>query len=382
MFKQAITALVIIFAVLNCCGCWNMVEVNNTALVAGLGLDILNDGQMHFSVQLEEAFNPGEGEPVKAENVVLTSRGQTLTEAARNITLIMPRFPLWSHASSLIIGEKLARDDLARAADFVVRNRNIRMDSTMLVAKNARPDQVFAVNDPLTGCSARCLEDLLAFAETTRGSYVAVSVAEFMFKLATPGIDPVLPMLTVTTESGQALQLADTAVFRERRMVGVLNAKESRGYRWLNPVRNMGGLLVTLMPSEQAKVSFEPVKFTCRQIPRLQNRQVVMDIEIKALLNFYEQQGTQPLVGLRHKEDLEEAAAREIKQEVEACIAKAQVLGSDVLGWGQAVYRHHPQQWESLKSEWYQIYPQVQANIKVNCRVDRTYLSSKSFEFK
>jgi hypothetical protein len=124
------------------------------------------------------------------------------------------------------------------------------------------------------------------------------------------------------------------------------------------------------------------VKFTCRQIPRLQNGQVVMDIKINVLLNMFEQQGTSDLVGLQHKEDLEEAAAREIKHEVEKCIAKAQLLGSDILGWGQAVYRYHPKQWESLESKWYQIYPQVQANIKVNCRVDRTYLSSKSFEFK
>lgn len=383
MYKNITAALIILLILFNCCGCWNLVEVNNTAIVAGLGADVLDNGQMHFSVQVETASAAGEGEPVKPENLVLTSTGRTITEAARKITLIMPRTPLWSHASSLVIGEQLANSDLALVIDFLARNRNVRMDSTMLVAKNARPDQVFAVNDPLTGCSARCLENLLSFEEITRGNYTPVNIAEFLFKLATPGVDPVLPMLTVAPlDSGQALHLQGTAIFRERRMVGVLNEIESRGYRWLYPVKNMGGLLVTQMPQNKEMVAFEPVKFTCKQTPRLQSGKIVMDIEIQALLNFYEQQGTSKLVGMHQRQDLEIAAAREIKQEVRSCINKAQSLNSDILGWGRTVYRHHPAQWEKLQSDWDELYPQIKANIRVSCKVDRTYLSTKSFEFR
>lgn len=368
---------------MNCCGCWNLTEVNNTAIVAGLGADVLDDGQMHFSVQVEPASAAAEGEPVKPKNTVLTSTGRTITEAARNITLIMPRVPLWPHASSLVIGEQLARSDLARIADFLARNRNVRMDSTMLVAKNARPDQVFSVNDPLTGCSARCLEDLLDFEETTRGSYVSVTIAEFLFKLATPGVDPVLPMLaTATSKSGPILKLQGTALFRERHMVGALNERESRGFRWLCPVKNRGGLLVTSMPQGKGRVAFEPIKFSCKQLPRSQNGLVVMDIEINAILNFYEQQGDNKLIGLYQRRDLEIAAAREIRKEVRACIDKAQTLNSDILGWGRIIYRHHPVQWEKMQGNWEQLYPQVKANIRVNCRVDKTYLSASSFKFR
>ncbi|HHV16839.1 MAG TPA: Ger(x)C family spore germination protein [Gelria sp.] len=382
MAKRVTAVILLITMVMSCCGCWNLVEIDRTAIVAGLGVDLLEDDQMHFAVQLETATT-GEEESVKPKNTVLVSNGQTMTEAARNITLRLPRIPLWPHASSLVIGENLARHDLALIADFFMRNRNVRMDSDMLVASNLPLEELFSVNDPLTGCSLRCMEQLLRFQESSLGIYVPVSIAEFFFKLATPGVDPVLPVLTVASIDGeQDLKLQGTAVFKDRRLVGYLNEKESRGYRWLNPGKNMGGLLGVEMPEGKGRVVFEVINFKTKQTPRLQDGLLVMDIEIQAEVNFFEQTGTAKLVGIEQKESLEIAAARQIKQEVQACITKSQELTSDVLGWGRTLYRHYPAEWEELQDHWQELYPETKANIRVNCRVDRTYMGTRSFEFK
>ena len=380
---KRLTAIIIIFAILvSCCGCWNLVEINNTAIVAGLGADLQENGQMHFAVQLETASTKKEG-GVKIKNLVLTSDGRTITEAARNITLYLPRIPLWPHASTLVIGENLARNDMALIADFFMRNRNVRMDSDMLIAHNLPLEELFSVNDPLTGCSLRCMEQLLRFQETSLGIYVPVSIAEFFFKLATPGVDPVLPIVTVTAiDGGQDLKLQGTAVFRDRRMVGFLNEKESRGYRWLNPGKKMGGLLGVEMPGGKGRVVFEVVNFKTKQTPRLQDGSLVMDIQIETAVNFYEQTGTAELVGIEQRSNLESVAARQIKQEIQACIDKSQSLNSDILGWGRTLYRHYPAEWEKLQYHWSELYPQTRANIKVNCLVDRTYIGTRSFEFK
>ena len=104
MAKRVTAVILLITMVMSCCGCWNLVEIDRTAIVAGLGVDLLEDDQMHFAVQLETATT-GEEESVKPKNTVLVSNGQTMTEAARNITLRLPRIPLWPHASSLVIGK-------------------------------------------------------------------------------------------------------------------------------------------------------------------------------------------------------------------------------------------------------------------------------------
>ncbi len=357
-------------------------EINNTAIVTALGADLLENGQMHFAVQLESASTKKEG-AIKTKNLVLTSDGRTITEAARKTTLYLPRIPLWPHASSLIIGENLACNDMALIADFFMRNRNVRMDSDMLIADNLSLEELFSVNDPLTGCSLRCIEQLLRFQETSLGHYVPVSIAEFFLKLATPGVDPVLPIVTVTSINGeQDLKLQGMAVFKDRRMVGYLNENESRGYRWLNPGKNMGGLLGVEMPEGEGRVVFEVVNFKAKQTPRLQDGSLVMDIQIQAAINFYEQTGTAQLVGLEQKQNLEIAAARQIKQQVQACIDKSQSFNSDILGWGRTLYRYYPEEWEKLQNNWKEVYPQTRANIKVNCLVDRTYIGTRSFEFK
>lgn len=380
--KRLVTIMLIVIILLTCCGCWNLVEINNTAIVTALGVDLQENGQIRFAIQLETALPKKEG-AVKIKNLVLTSEGRTITEAARNITLYLPRIPLWPHTSSLVIGENLARNDTALIADFFMRNRNVRMDSDMLIADNLPLEELFSVNDPLTGCSLRCMEQLLRFQETSLGNYVPVSIAEFFFKLATPGVDPVLPIVTVAAiNGGQNLKLQGTAVFKDRRMVGYLNEKESRGYRWVNPGKKMGGLLGVEMPGGKGRVIFEVVNFKTKQIPRLQDGSLVMDIHIQATVNFYEQTGTAKLVGIKQRSKLESAAAHQIKQEVQACIDKSQSLNSDILGWGRTLYRNYPEEWEKLQHHWSELYPQTRANIRVDCLVDRTYIGTRSFEFK
>lgn len=376
--------VIVIALMFGCGGCWNLVEVNNTALVAGLGADYLDNEQIEFTIQVLQPGAPEESGPVQQKSMVLSASGQTVTEAARRITLYLPRTPLWAHASSMIIGENLASHDLALIADFLFRNRHVREDTALLIAKDSGPKEIFALNDPVIGCSARCLDQLLRLQEWQHGTYVPVTLADFLLKLATPGVDPVLPMVRKTQVAGQkTFGLYEMAVFKERRMAGILNQVESQGYRWLNPGRAMGGVLVIDSPAGNGeKVVFEVVNFKHKQIPRFKNEKIEIDIEVEVALNFYEQQGTMPLVGLKQKPQLEAEAARQIRQEIRSCIEKAQNLNSDILGWGQCIHRNYPEDWKILESDWYEVYPAVKSNIQVKCRVDRTYLTTKSFQFR
>lgn len=385
MYKKAAAVFIMLALTLTACGCWNLMEVKDTAIATGVGVDLLEDGRLHFVSQYEIGILTGDsGEPVKPKNIVIAANGSTVTQAARNTILFLARVPLWAHASCILIGENLAQSDLVLIADFFIRNRNFREDCPMFVAHNASIEELFGAINPLTGESARDLEELMRNQELLLGNNVSVGMDEFLAKLANPGIDPVLPMLTVAKMGNSpVIKLQGMAVFKERRMVGSLNQTESRGYRWLNPAKNMGGELIALTSDGKTIVNFAVVNFKAKQKPRWQNGEIIMDIEVQAALNFYEQLGTEQLVGkVEQKQKLEKAAAQQIKQEIQACIKKAQNLNSDILGWGQSVYRYYPAVWDTIQSDWEELYPQVRSNIKVECLVDRTYITTRSFQFR
>ncbi|HOQ09931.1 MAG TPA: Ger(x)C family spore germination protein [Syntrophomonadaceae bacterium] len=351
-------------------GCGNMIDVEQTAIGAGLGVDLDDQGKIVFFAQFNRPINIQESGISKAQSDIFVGTGKTPTQAARDIILTIPRMPLWSHSDVFVLGETLSRTDLAYMADFLARNRNIRKDALIMLAYQATPYEVFLAESPMA-LSSRGLVDLLRIQEERFGIYTPVSCNEFLAKLAEPGVDPVIPQVTVAYRDDRPLITLDgMAVFRQNRLVGSLNELESRGYRWLNSNKKMGGLLVLDNPLPGLNyVTLEVNRFSSYTRPRLEGNSLIMDIEVKALLNLYDQGGLIDVQSVENIEELEILAAREIERQVRACINKAQQLNGDILGWGQKVYRYYPQVWTTLENSWYEIFPQVSARVNVQTEI-------------
>lgn len=117
---QQTWAVILVLLMLLSSGCGTMTDVERTAVGAGLGVDLDNENNVLFYAQFNRPVNVQETGANEAQSEVFTGRGKTPTQAARNITLVMPHLPLWSHADIFVLGEKLARTDLYYMADFSV----------------------------------------------------------------------------------------------------------------------------------------------------------------------------------------------------------------------------------------------------------------------
>ncbi len=103
MYK--LRSIILIFCLVFTSGCWNQMDINDTAICSGLGADLSDDGKIIFATQLNKPVNQQEGGAKEAEFVVASASGDTVAEAARKILLTIPRFPLWSHADVFMLGE-------------------------------------------------------------------------------------------------------------------------------------------------------------------------------------------------------------------------------------------------------------------------------------
>lgn len=399
---KRLVIIVLIIIMLLSAGCWDLREINQSSVSTGAGVDLDNAGKVLFSTQLVQAVPPGETGSVNTPAVVVTSTGTAIAETARRQMHFLSRVPEWAHTSSFIIGEKLARHDLSILADFMVRNRHIRPDANLLIAVNTTPREVFSTPVPLSTNSGQGLRDILDIQGKQLGIYVPTTMQEFIAELATPGIEPAVPQITVETEenrdkpAGKAnnkdedsgkpqkkIILNGMSVFKGRRMVGSLNETESRGYRWLNATNNKSGLMVVNSPLKKGDhVTLRITDFDSQTRPQIKNGQIRMTVSIKAEMNFYDQDGTGELLTPSMIKALEGYANRKIKQEIAACINQSQTLNSDILGWGQTIHRYRPEVWEEIQNDWVNIYPGVASDIKVETTIKESYLSKSTFRFK
>ena len=363
-------------------GCGS-IEINQASVPIGIALDY-QAGQIHLAVQMANPTSPEKTSGQGPRFFVFTSTGRTMIEAFRNLMLSFPRTPLWSQAGLYIFGEDFARSDMAMFADGVTRNQFIRKNIPIVVAHGATAEELIKVKTSIEPYTSTAIRDLLKTQESQLGIYTPVTMIEFVDRLSAPGVEPVLPMVTIDRSSEKEKLLLDgMAVFKDRRMIGSLNETESRGYRLLSPKMIQGGLFLIRSPlDENGWITLELSRSQAKIEPVIDGSRITMKIELKAEGNFYEQTGTGDLFSPSMFTQLNALASRELEQEIRQCIAQAQTLNSDYLGWGRIIHASHPQQWKELEPVWDQIFPYIQADVKVDFQIRRSYLTNKSFTFR
>lgn len=388
-WKNLCLLLLLLLSLFFTTGCYNKIEVNNTVEAEGIVFD-LEGGQPAFSVQLAKASGTdqsGSSQATKAVNISQT--GRTFTEAARKVMDYLPRLPLWAHAGVAIIGEDLAKEDLARAADFMGRNRNFRKTSMLFITKGVTGKECMEAESPIEAYSLPGLIKLIRIQESQLGIYMPVTLDDFLEALATPGIQPAVPQVTIQERDGKnVLRLDGTAVFKDRKLVGSLDEVESQGYRFLSPKMVTGGLIIIPSPLDNSPtsdkmVSIELTRSQAKVTPEIEeNKLKSMKIHIEAEGNFYEQTFEGDILDIEMINKMNTLIAEQMKQEITAAIMKAQLLDSDIFGWGRSIHRKNPDLWSKIENDWPDIFPGVKTEITVNFEIRRTYLLDKSFEFK
>ncbi len=357
-------------------------EINNTTSVLGLGVD-LKDNQIETSVQMTKPVPP---EQAGQENptVTVSTRGATLSEAARQIFLSIPRQTIWTHSSTMFLGEKLVQRDLGLIMDILVRNVEIRKSATVFITRGFTTQEIMQSQTPLEPYSSLGMRDLLQAQEKQVGIYVPVKLGEFIYLLSTPGIDPLVPQITLGKQGDKMIPtLKGSAAFRGRKMVGSLNEDETQGYRWMQAGNIEGGMFIIPSPIDpQKKVTLELIRSRSKTKATVVDQKIKMQIEIQAEGNFYEQNSTGAVLTPKNIKIMEELASREITRQCNASITRAQSLSSDIFGWGRQVESASPETWKQVASRWNEVFSEVEADVQVKFFIRRTYLTDSSFVFR
>jgi spore germination protein KC len=377
--------LALLMSQLTISGCWNQNEVNNSAIPLAIGFDY-KDNQAIFSMQIAKPTSQGSGSEESggsgSQALVITGAGSNIIEADRRIMLSFPRIPIWAHAGTMVIGEGLAKKDLGLVFDFVSRNRNFRKAAHLYVFSGGTVDECFKAQLPLEPYSGPGLDKMVRNQEQLLGRYFPITTSKFEERLDNPGIDAYAPRVVV---KNNMLALDGMAVFKGRKMAGVLNETESRGFRFLRPDQITGGILSVGYPPDNTsgqEVVLELIRSQATIKPIINANGITMSIKVNAEANFYGQNSIGNALTPKNIERIEQACNQQIVTDIKAAIKRCQALESDVFGWGQEIYRTQPAVWQEVKNDWPSAFSQVKTDIQVKLKIRRTFLTIRSFEYR
>lgn len=388
LLKKGKHLILLLFLVL-ASGCWDRRELENLAVVLGMGLNLTPQGEGYEVtcqiVRAGQIQSPGGGAGGGGGGDVkpywiLRSSGPTVFEAVRNATFQSSRRLFLSHNQVLIIGEQLARKGVLPAIDFLVRDHEPRVTQWVLLTTD-EPEQILNASAGLERITALAITDLVQnYALTSK--IQAVNLADYLETRMQKTSANTLPIIKIKETAGKKELLLDgTGVIKNDRLVGYLDPKETRGLLWvLGKVQ--GGLITVDVPGGQGKATFEIFTTSTSLTVEVKEDRVHVKIEVQERAGLGAQTTYAELSTPEQFKRLERRQAEVIKDEIRAAVTKAKAYKADIFGFGEYLFKHDNQKWQRLEKEWDRYFVDADVEIKVEAMVKELGLITRPATFR
>ncbi len=377
---RLLLALVLLMLTLVCNGCWNHRELDTMAIVAGAGIDFDDvSGKYVVTVQVvmpsanKESAGNGGGQ---AKGVaVVTGTGSSVFEAIRSMTTELSRKPYWPHNQILVVGDSLARKGLRPVLDFFLRDAEPRLTTWLLVAPG-KAHEIIAAPIAVEKIPAFGIAALMSNGARASSLAATATLHDFVGKLVSGTTAPIAARISLVGDKGDRVQTLGTAVFMDDRLVGELDSKETRGLLWVSGKMGSGIITVSL-PGEEGTVAVEIIRSNAQITSEKRNGHIAVRANVFMEGNVGTDAALIDATTPRQLDLLDTRTSSVIRDDITAAISKAQTLHTDVLGFGSAIERKFPREWQQMKKEWDQQFERTEVALSVQVNIHRVGLLNR-----
>ncbi|WP_218144011.1 Ger(x)C family spore germination protein [Lentibacillus persicus] len=373
MKKWLITPVAILLMLL-LAGCWDRTEINDLAIIVGLGLHETEDEEVQLSVQIVnpssmasgQSGNSGQqgtGQLTTMEKEV----GKTTFDARSKLQEKVSRELFSGHNRVVFISEKLAEKGIRDHIDFLARYTRPRLRSYVYVTKGV-PADFFKVMPDLESSSAETAREL---ADLRIG--MSVEVKELLQMTADASENAALPIITIEGEPPHSygLRVQGAAVFKHGKMVGQLDDSATRGVMWIRDEIEEATIMVQ-PEGETGYISFLVLDATTKLVPEIKGDNWTMTVQINAIDDAVENHTTLDLMKPDTIKRLEKQLEEKVEQRIHIALEQVQKdMKADILGFGESFDSKYPDKWEAVKDNWDEKFSEVTVNIESDVEIKR-----------
>ena len=391
-------------------GCWDQSEVEQLALVRAIAIDYLPEHEAPYlvtlAVNLPRNIAGGEGGSGNADPTQLfTGVGASVELALEQISYSLPRRIYLAHTELLIVSQDLAKNHLSKVLDFVMRHPEIRA-STYLMVSTGLAQKALTTSERIETTVSEEILGIVRHAEKTRAT-AAQQLFEFARDIANPGqeaytsllmvgppLEKVLPELKEENQPGgqaengegsaggggggggeeleEILTLAGLAVFKEKKMVGIMDAIDTRGFLWF-----LGGTGQTVIEvhdpvDPKSTVDILVYRINSKLTPVIENNKVSFRAEVEVEGDIRSWGIEIDFVTSEMVKKLNSGMAGVIKADMEKALSKMQELQADLVGFGAMLNRKDKKTFNRLQNRWGEVFSTLKVDITVKASIRRT----------
>lgn len=368
--------LAAVICIITLSGCQTARNLNSISIVVGMGVDNAPEADqtlVTFQIVNPEAMqNPSSDKGQSAGKAYwnISQAGETIFDAARDVTHQTGKKLYFSHSDVIILGRNVAEAGLQKVMDFFLRNTEMRPKSWILIA-DGTAEEVFNIESKFDKIPSQNLAKTVKDFHTS-SHFKAISIQEFANNLLSEATSPIIPLVKVIEKNSQkTISIDGLAVLNKDKMVGTLNETETRGLLWVTGDVT-GGVIPISSSDGKGKLSVEIISAKSKIIPQINADHITMHIKIFMEGAITEQTVPQSLEKLPTIALLEQNLAGAIEEEILAALIKSQELSADIFGFGDMIHKRFPNKWAELKNNWPAAYATIVPSIDVEAKIVRT----------
>lgn len=375
--KRALICFVVSISCFLLSGCWDRTELNDLALVTGIGID-QKGKEIMLTVQLVVPKKLSAGTSMGGTSsggggptIVRSGTGKTLADAIAHLQEKLPRRLFWGHVKVIVFGEEAAKAGIRAHMDFLSRHPQTRLRSNVLVSdKTAK--SVLELLPPIEQSSAEVLREL-----SKSHILMNVTLKDVLQMLSGETGAAALPMVALLPVEKEKTPLETiayinrTAILKDGRMIGSIGDKLTRGVLWIRNEIEQANITVSLKGTK-GKITATIIRANTKLIPSYKNGRWKMTVRIISHDDILLNETNVSLYNEKHIHQLEQALAQATIKRVNATLKKVQKeMKADIFGFADVIHRKYPKQWNRMKNNWEDIFPEIEVEVKANVVVQR-----------
>jgi spore germination protein KC len=381
--KGSLGTLIIAMAVV-CAGCWDRTEINDIALVMASSIDLDEGGRYSGSLQMAIPARQIGNTQKSKHYFVESGAGADIQQMIMDMQPKLSRRLFVAHRRVLFIGEKLAKHGIKNILDYYGRNPTTRLRTYVLVVKGGEGHDALHIDYPLEFVPTEAVREMEIMVGST-----AVTMRDLFAAASGEGIQPVLGVIELkpAAEKGQAearktFDLTGTAVFKDLKLVGYLNDRDTQLMLWVTGKLKDGSLTVNLPGAE----TFASVKLTDAERtihPKVENGKVTFAIHLKGQGTVEGNTSNLDFANPKNLHLVEDELEKLISKRTRKMIADVQEkYDSDIFGFGEVLHKKNNKVWRQLGSNWNEAFAEAEFIVDADFVVRQAGMSGPSLQLR
>lgn len=374
--------------------CWDRNELNEVSLITGIGIDKgeLKKYKLTAESIIETELNPKTGGKA-SPSIVFSVEGDMIAELVDKLNIGYTRRSIYSHVQVIVISEEVAEEGLLEFIDFMDRDRELRNEYNIVIAKGVSASDILKVSYPLQKSSSFKLNTQLDTMYEAYGGTPNSKIRDFITAIMSKGREPAMTTVSIqgdpekgkkksnieSIEPDAMVLLSGTAVFKKMKLKGYLDVNESRDYLWTqNKIKSTS---ITAPCGEEDKfITVRVINSHTKVKARYKDDKPLIKIFVTLEAKIEGIQCSDDLKKLETYEKYQNLIKKQVENGIQGTIKNVQKkYKSDIFGFGEVMNRQDYKNFKKIKETWNEEFVKADIEVNVNIKIRSLGLETNTF---